>query len=86
MPSEESKNLATLFKTFAANFPTDENHYLSRCIYDQVSQAGAECPTVSSEDIVISVDGLTVPCKWFRPAGSEKSKHVLLFMHGGGFW
>lgn len=85
MPSQESQIQATLFKTFGANFPTDENHWLSRCIYDQVAQLGADCPTVISEDTVVSIDGLSVPCKWFRPVGTGTFKHVILFAHGGGF-
>lgn len=85
MPSKQSQSLATLFKTFGANFPSDGNHFIERCIYDQVQKAGAECPSVSSEDIVISADGLSVPCKWFRPNDVKDVEYVVLFMHGGGF-
>lgn len=85
MPSKESQILAKVFSSIATNFPQDDNYWLARCVYDQVQQAGTECPGVSIEDTVVSGNGLSVPCKWFRPAGTEKAKHVVLFMHGGGF-
>lgn len=85
MPSKESQTLAKVFESIAVNFPTDENFWLSRCVYDQVQQAGAECPGVAVEDTVISANDLSVPCKWFRPQGTEHAKHVVLFMHGGGY-
>lgn len=84
-PSRESQALKTRFEAFSANFPQDGNHFLERCVYDQVQKAGAEASGVTFQDVMISADGLDVPCKWVRPDGTSASKHVILFMHGGGF-
>lgn len=84
-PSKESQALAKLFKVIATNFPQDGNSFLARCVYDQVQRAGAEAPGVALETVTITANGLQVPSIWFKPTGTESSKHVLLYMHGGGF-
>lgn len=76
--------LRDLFITFGNSFPQDDNLFLERCVYDQVSRAGTEADGVSIEDVVVSTNGLKVPCKWFRPAKASQ-KQVIMFMHGGGF-
>lgn len=79
-PSKESQALAELFKTIAANFPSTPNPFLERCVYDQVHQAAAEAPGVSFENAIAAGR----PCIWIRPQNAS-TKHVMLFMHGGGF-
>lgn len=76
--------LRDLFVTFGKNFPQDDNLFLERCVYDQVSRAGTEADGVSIQDVTISANGLAVPCKWFTPQNASR-KHVIMFMHGGGF-
>ncbi|KAK4505753.1 hypothetical protein PRZ48_003718 [Zasmidium cellare] len=79
-PSQESQALAQLFKTIAANFPSEPNHFLERCVYDQVHQAAAEPTGVTYENTVAAGR----PCLWIRPENASP-KHAMLFMHGGGF-
>ena len=83
--SQESQAQKELFKLFSKNMPTDNNYFIARALYDQVASIGSEADGVTIEDTVISANGLNVPCKWFKPAGTKDSKHVILFMHGGGF-
>ena len=79
-PSQQSKALAELFKQFGAAFPADGDPYLSRCIYDQVHTAASEATGVLYEDVTVA----DRPCLWIRPQDAS-TKHVVLFMHGGGF-
>lgn len=84
-PSPESRKLGELFKWISANFPTDGNQELERLCYGRVREAGTEASGVSISDLVSSAAGLKVPGKWFTPEGTNSSKHVVLFCHGGGF-
>ncbi|KAK3717450.1 ATP synthase mitochondrial F1 complex assembly factor 2 [Vermiconidia calcicola] len=79
-PSKESAALKELFEGFAAAFPADGDPYLSRAIYDQVHKAATEASGVAYEDTTAGGR----PCIWIRPE-SASTKHVILFMHGGGF-
>lgn len=79
-PSKESQALAELYKTLGPQFPQDDNHFLARCVYDQVHTAAAEAPGVSYETTTVAGR----PCIWIRPEKAS-SKHVMLFMHGGGY-
>ena len=79
-PSSESEALKELFLTFAANFPQDQNTFLERCVYDQVSTVAAEAPGVSYEDVVVAGRR----CRWARPENAS-TKFAILFMHGGGY-
>ncbi|KAK3703257.1 hypothetical protein LTR37_014597 [Vermiconidia calcicola] len=79
-PSKESAALRELFEGFAAAFPADGDPYLSRAIYDQVHKAATEASGVSYEDTTAGGR----PCIWIRPENAS-TKHVVLFMHGGGF-
>lgn len=81
MPSGASAALAQLYKSMAATIPPD-NVFVSRCIYDQVHQAAAECPSVSFTDTVLA--GTSIPCKWARPPNAPADR-VLLFFHGGAY-
>jgi epsilon-lactone hydrolase len=76
----EADAVKTLFQTFASQFPQDDNLFIERAVYDQVYKAGAECPGVSYEEVVVA----DRRCLWARPDNAS-SKHALLFMHGGGF-
>jgi acetyl esterase/lipase len=86
-PSKESEALAKLFQTFQANFPQSGNDFLTRAIYDQCAQAGRPAKDVVLEEVALPSTNNNVGLRgiWFRPKGTEKSKHVMLFMHGGGF-
>lgn len=79
-PSKESQALAELFKTIAANFPSEPSPFVERCVYNEVHQAAAEAPGVSYE----SSTAAGRPCLWVRPENAS-TKHVILFMHGGGY-
>ena len=83
-PSKESEALTSLFKQFAAAFPKEDNVFLERAIYDQVSQAASEPTHVSYEDTTITSNSLTVPCKWLKPEDAAPN-HAILFLHGGGY-
>ena len=85
MPSKESEELKRSFQAAAANFPQDDNSYLELAVYDQMVKAGKEAVGVSFEDVDIPTHLGPIPCKWIRPEGSNTAKHVMLFMHGGGF-
>jgi acetyl esterase/lipase len=85
-PSKESESLVKLFQTFQANFPQSGNDFLSRAIYDQCAQVGRPAKDVVLEELVLpSTNNAGLRGIWFMPKGTEKSKHVMLFMHGGGF-
>lgn len=79
-PSKESGALAELFIQLGAAMSPDDP-LISRCVYDQVSRAGAECPGVTYEDTLLPNK---LPCKWVRPEKAS-NKHVILYMHGGGY-
>ena len=79
-PSAQSDALAELFKEFASQFPQDNNHYIERCIYDQVHPAASEATGIWYEDVKIG--GRL--CKWVRPQDATSSR-MMLFFHGGGF-
>lgn len=85
MPSKESEELKRSFQVVAANFPQDDNSFLELAVYDQMVKAGREAVGVSFEDVTVQTDLGPVPCKWIRPEGTNAAKHVMLFMHGGGF-
>ena len=87
--SPEAQQVETLLKTIASSFPQDDNHFLGRCVYDQVAKAGGECDGVLLKDIHVRSE--SAPSKYvqaivFQPINaSPDSKHAILFMHGGGF-
>ncbi|KAK5945355.1 ATP synthase mitochondrial F1 complex assembly factor 2 [Knufia obscura] len=84
-PSKESQALAEHFKQLVPRFPADGDPFMQRVLYEKVRDVGSEAPGVTIEDITIFANGLNVPCKWFKPEGTSSAKHVILFMHGGGF-
>ena len=85
-PSKESEILAEHFQKIVSNFPQDDgNYFLERALYEQVHVVATEAPGVTIEDIIVAADGVNVPCKWFKPEGTSSAKHVILYMHGGGF-
>ena len=87
MPSKESQGLSEYFKWFVANFPKPEeqNYRLERVLYSEARSVGAEASGVAIEDTTIANGKVQVPCKWFVPEGSASAKHVILYMHGGGY-
>ena len=84
-PSKESGALKSLFQTISSNFPPSdtENIWLERTLYDQVSKASTEPEDVTYGDRQTSSDS-PVPYLWISPHNAS-SKHILLFLHGGGF-
>nr|POE56333.1 esterase [Quercus suber] len=80
-PSAESGALAKLYGQISSAFPKDLDPFSSRCVYNQIEAAAAECPGVSYEDFVLPQD---IFCKWIRPEHASQ-KHAVLFMHGGAY-
>jgi acetyl esterase/lipase len=77
-PSEESRALSKLFALIKEKSPSDP--YLARVLYDQVHTVATEARGVSYESVTVSGR----PGIWILPAEAS-SKHVILFMHGGGY-
>lgn len=84
-PSPESAALKSLFQTISANFPpsSTNNVWLERNLYDQVSKASTEPENTTYADRQIPGNS-PVPYLWIFPHNASP-KHVLLFLHGGGF-
>lgn len=76
-PSKESQALKELFKTFASNFPADQNNFLERAVYDGVYKAGSEAMCVSYQSTTVAGRDAI----WAKPVAASQ-KHVMLFMHG----
>lgn len=86
-PSQESAQLATLFKQIGPLFPEkldDKGVIVARALYDQVATVASEATGVTVEDILAEARGITVPCKKFTPSYVAK-KRVVYYIHGGGY-
>lgn len=85
MPSKQSGALKQLFQTISANFPpsADDNVWLERGLYDQVSKASTEPENVTYADKQTSGNN-PVRYLWISPKDASHT-HALLFLHGGGF-
>ncbi|KAK4545792.1 hypothetical protein LTR36_002746 [Oleoguttula mirabilis] len=82
-PSKESEALGNLFQMFSEQMPQDNNPFLARIVYDQLTTVASEATEVTYEDVKLP-GNYRGPAKWVKPLHASKD-HVLLFMHGGGY-
>lgn len=66
--------------------PEDDNAFLARVVYDQLTTIACEASDVTYEDISLPSEAGNYrgPAKWVKPLQASKDR-VLLFMHGGGY-
>lgn len=83
-PSKNSAALKELFTTISSNFPLSDqdNVWLERALYDQVSTASTEPKSVIYSNTQSVGE---VPLLIATPSNASATNGAILFLHGGGF-